>query len=71
MLSTIGGLLGLIVGMGLARLIQLFIPALPVHTPIEYVILALAVSTCVGLASGILPARRAAAMDPVEALAAE
>lgn len=70
-LSTLGGILGLIVGIGLARLIQLFIPSLPVHTPIEYVILALAISISVGLLSGILPARRAAAMDPVEALSAE
>ena len=70
-LSTIGGALGLAVGFGLARLIHWIVPALPVHTPIEYVLLALGVSTSAGLLSGILPARRAAAMDPVEALAAE
>ena len=70
-LSTAGGLLGLATGMGLARLIRLFLPALPVHTPPEYVVLALGISITVGLLSGILPARRAAALDPVEALAAE
>jgi putative ABC transport system permease protein len=70
-LSTAGGVLGLLAGMGLARLLHLFVPALPVQTPIEYVVLALAISTTVGLLSGILPARRAAALDPVEALAAE
>ncbi len=70
-LSTIGGAMGLVAGMGLAWLIRLAVPALPVHTPPEYILLALAVSSTVGLLSGILPARRAAALDPVEALAAE
>jgi putative ABC transport system permease protein len=71
LLSFVGGLVGLLVGVGLARLLHAFVPALPVETPMEFVVLALAVSVVVGLASGILPARRAAAMDPVEALAAE
>jgi putative ABC transport system permease protein len=71
LLSTAGGVLGLLTGMGLAQLIRAFLPALPVHTPLEYVLLALAVSLAVGLASGILPARRAAALDPVQALGAE
>jgi putative ABC transport system permease protein len=47
------------------------LPALPVSTPPEYVFLALLVSFLVGLASGLLPARRAAALDPIVALAAE
>ena len=71
LLSTGGGVLGLLGGMGLAQLLHLVVPALPVHTPVEYVVLALGVSLAVGLVSGILPARRAAALDPVEALAAE
>jgi putative ABC transport system permease protein len=42
-----------------------------VQTPLVYAALALCVSLVVGVASGILPARRAARLDPVEALAAE
>jgi putative ABC transport system permease protein len=71
LLSTGGGVLGLLTGMGLAQLLHLFVPALPVRTPPEYVALAVGVSLAVGLVSGILPARRAAALDPVEALSAE
>ncbi|MBM3287092.1 MAG: FtsX-like permease family protein, partial [Candidatus Eisenbacteria bacterium] len=71
LLSSMGGLLGIAGGWGVAALIHLLLPALPVHTPKEYAFLALVVSVAVGLLSGILPARRAAAMDPIEALAAE
>ncbi|MCP5515882.1 MAG: ABC transporter permease [Verrucomicrobiales bacterium] len=71
MLSTLGGALGLGTGMGIAHVLRLYVPGLPVHTPAEFVLLALAVSLGVGLLSGLLPARRAAALDPVLALAAE
>jgi putative ABC transport system permease protein len=71
MISTVGGVLGLLAGMGLAGLLHVAVPGLPVHTPPGYVALALAVSFSVGVLSGILPARRAARLDPIAALAAE
>ena len=65
------GILGVATGLGLAQALHLYVPALPVQTPVEYVFLALAVSLVVGIASGLLPARKAASLDPVVALAAE
>jgi putative ABC transport system permease protein len=71
MLSTLGGILGVATGLSVAHLLRLYVPALPVRTPVEFVLLALAVSLMVGLASGLLPARKAASLDPVVALSEE
>ena len=70
-LSALGGLVGLLLGFGLAQLIHLLLPALPVKTPVSFVVLAEAVAVLIGLLAGVLPARRAARLDPVEALRAE
>ena len=70
-LAAIGGVVGLLLGVGLAQLINFFVPALPVHTPLSFVLLAEALASALGLAAGVLPARRAALLDPVEALRTE
>ncbi len=70
-LSALGGLAGLVVGIGGAWLIHWVFPIVPVHTPWAYVIAAEVVSVLIGLACGVLPAFRAAALDPVVALRAE
>ncbi len=70
-LATVGGAVGLAAGVGIANLLRAAVPGLPVHTPPEFAAAALAVSLLTGLASGVLPARRAAGLDPIEALRTE
>jgi putative ABC transport system permease protein len=47
------------------------VPRLPVHTSWFFVLLAEAIAIAVGLVAGLLPARRAAGLDPIEALRSE
>jgi putative ABC transport system permease protein len=47
------------------------LPGLPLYTPPLFVGLAVAVSLLTGLLAGVLPALRAARLDPIEALRAE
>jgi len=70
-LSALGGVIGLMLGFGLAQIIHFAVPALPVHTPISFVLLAEGIAIAIGLAAGVLPARSAARLDPVEALRSE
>ncbi len=70
-LAGIGGTAGLIVGFCCAWLIHAFVPLLPVHTPWSFVFFAELLSMFIGIIAGMLPARQAACLDPVEALRSE
>jgi putative ABC transport system permease protein len=70
-LATLGGVAGVAIGLGVGSALRLVVPGLPVETPLRFVLAGLAVSVATGLVSGVAPARRAASLDPIEALRAE
>lgn len=69
-LSGLGGVCGLVAGGGIAQALHLVAPALPVHTPLGFATLAEVSAIVIGLVAGVLPARAAAGMEPVEAIRA-
>jgi putative ABC transport system permease protein len=71
LLALAGGVLGLSGGFGIIAVVRAVVPGLPLVTPVEAVLAALVMSLAVGVASGVVPARRAASLDPIEALRAE
>ncbi len=68
LLSVSGGLVGLGAGYLGASILRRMYPALPIQPPIWAVVAALATALATGLIFGVLPARRAAGLDPVSAL---
>ncbi len=66
-LTLMGGLLGVVVGLGTGELLKGQL-GLESRVPLWSAIMAVSVSIGIGLTFGLLPANRAARMDPVEAL---
>jgi putative ABC transport system permease protein len=67
-LSILGGLLGFALGSGGAYLMRTFFPIIDFHAPLWASGAGVGVAILSGLVFGILPARRAARLDPVAAL---
>lgn len=67
LLSVAGALAGVVLGIGMAHSIDLFADFSAEISPLP-IVLAFGVALSVGLTFGIYPARRAAALDPIEAL---
>ncbi len=66
-LTGVGGAAGILVGLGAGQVLKGYL-GLSSGVPIWSAVLATAVSVGIGLVFGLLPANRAARMDPVEAL---
>ncbi len=66
-LTGIGGVIGIIIGLLLGRLVTLM---MDIHAgiPVGLTLIAVGVSVSIGIIFGLLPARRAARMDPITAL---
>jgi putative ABC transport system permease protein len=67
-LTFLGGILGVVLAVGISRLIMLLIPSLPASIPTWAVMSGLIVSVGVGLIFGVWPARKASRLDPIECL---
>ena len=67
-LTFLGGILGVILAVGISRIIMLFVPELPASIPTWAVVSGLTVSMGVGLVFGVWPARKASRLDPIECL---
>lgn len=70
-LASVGGLGGLAAGVALGQILRLLVPGLPVQTSWGYALAGELLAMGVGLGAGVLPARRAAKLDPLEALRTE
>ncbi len=66
-ISTIGGVIGLTLG-SVVSMALASVTGFPLTPSLLVIVIALAVSIVVGIASGYLPARRASQLHPVEAL---
>src|SRR6266404_1141884 len=67
-LTFLGGVLGVLLAVAVSQIIILIFPSLPASIPLWAVVTALVVSIAIGLVFGVWPARKAARLDPIEAL---
>jgi putative ABC transport system permease protein len=67
-LTFFGGIIGVVTAIGIGNLLMILIPSMPAEIPAWAVIAALATSIGVGLVFGVLPARKASKLDPIECL---
>lgn len=67
-LTLLGGLIGVVLSVGISNLLLLLIPSLPAKIELWMIVLSLVVSIGIGLIFGVLPARKASKLDPIECL---
>ena len=67
-LTGLGGVFGVILAIAISLIIVALIPQLPAAVPLWAVMTGLSVSVAIGLIFGVWPAKKAAQLDPIEAL---
>jgi putative ABC transport system permease protein len=67
-LTFLGGVIGVTLAILLSNLIMMLIPSLPAKVELWMIVASLATSVGIGLVFGVLPARKAAKLDPIECL---
>jgi putative ABC transport system permease protein len=67
-LTAFGGLIGLALALGISNLLMMLIPTIPAKVELWMILVSLGVSIGIGLVFGVLPARKAARLDPIECL---
>jgi len=68
-LCLIGGMIGIAIGFGLGQLVGVLIPSIPdIVVPLWAIMLSLGFSSLIGILFGIVPASKAANLDPIQAL---
>jgi putative ABC transport system permease protein len=70
-LSAVGGFIGVLAGIGVVGLISNILPALPTELAWSYIGAAFTLSLLIGVVSGVMPAIKAARLEPLQALHSE
>jgi putative ABC transport system permease protein len=71
LLSGLGGMGGLLLGFVIVGIAHVALPSVPARIAPLYVVLALVIAVAIGLVAGVLPARNAARLEPLDALRTE
>lgn len=67
-LTLLGGVIGVAISIGISNLLLALLPSLPAKVELWMILTSLTVSVLIGLVFGVLPARKAAKLDPIECL---
>ncbi len=67
-LTFFGGIIGVFLAVGISNVLLLLLPSMPAKVEPWMIILSLGISVAIGLIFGVLPARKAAKLDPIECL---